>query len=140
MNRHSNRRSGGFTLIEVLLVLVILVVLFTMAVVSYGPIRKKVQKSAARTQIGLFDEAARTYEATVGENPPNLLALRARPADVPEDKWAGPYLTKDIPPDPWGKQYSYQPQGQHNPDSFNVWTTAPDGEQLGNWTQQGATN
>jgi general secretion pathway protein G len=138
MNRHSKRRSGGFTLIEVLLVLVILVVLFSLAVVSYGPIRKKMQKDSARTQVGLLNTAARTYEASVGELPPNLDALRAQPADVPQGKWAGPYLDRAIPLDPWYKPYQYQVPGQHNTDSFDVWTVAPDGEQIGNWTVTGA--
>jgi general secretion pathway protein G len=139
MNRHSRRRSGGFTLIEVLLVLVILVVLFSLAVVSYGPIRKKMQKDSAKTQVGLLATAAKTYEATVGDLPPNLDALRAQPADVPQGKWAGPYLDRAIPPDPWGKPYQYQAPGQHNTDSFDIWTTSPDGEQIGNWTT-GAAN
>lgn len=138
MNRHSHRRSGGFTLIEVLLVLVILVVLFSLAVVSYGPIRKKMQKNAAKTQVGLLTTAAQMYENTVGDVPPNLDALRAQPADVPQGKWTGPYLDRAIPLDPWNKPYQYQAPGQHNPDSFDVWTVAPDGEQIGNWTNQGA--
>jgi general secretion pathway protein G len=135
MNRHSKSRRGGFTLIEVLLVLVILVVLFSMAVVAYGPIRKKMSKDAAKTQIGLFDEAARTYEATVGAYPTNLEALRVQPPDVPPGKWAGPYLTKDIPVDPWNKPYQFKAPGEKNPDGFDVWTVAEDGEMIGNWTQ-----
>jgi general secretion pathway protein G len=138
MIRHSRRRSGGFTLIEVLLVLVILVVLFSLAVVSYGPIRKKMQKDSAKTQVGLLNTAVRTYEASVGDLPPNLDALRAAPADVPAGKWAGPYLDRAIPMDPWNKPYNFQAPGQHNTDAFDVWTVAPDGEQIGNWTQQGA--
>jgi general secretion pathway protein G len=140
MNRRSNPRSGGFTLIEVLLVLVILVVLFSLAVVSYGPIRKKMQKDSAKTQVGLLNTAVRTYEASVGDLPPNLDGLRAQPADVPQGKWAGPYLDRAIPMDPWNKPYQFKAPGDHNTDSFDVWTIAPDGEQIGNWTQQGAAN
>jgi general secretion pathway protein G len=136
MTTPRKRRASGFTLIEVLLVLVILVVLASLAVVSYGPIRKKMQVDAAKSQIGLLDTAIRTYEATVGAYPPNLDALRRAPVDVPPNKWSGPYLNKEVPPDPWEKPYTYNQPGQHNPDSFDVSTVAPDGEEIGNWTPE----
>ncbi len=134
------RRSRGFTLIEVLLVLVILVVLASMAVLAYGPIRKKMLKDSARTQIGLLEHAVEAYENTVQSLPPNLDALVAQPADAPPGKWIGPYLNKGVPMDPWGKPYNYQVPGQHNsPEGFEISTTAPDGEEIGSYTPaQGA--
>jgi len=134
MNTRRKRRASGFTLIEVLLVLVILVVLASLAVVSYGPIRKRMMKDSAKTQIGLLDEAVRTYETTVGTYPSSLDALMNQPAEVPQGKWAGPYLTRAIPMDPWGKPYSYNPNGQHNQGGVDISTTTDEGEEIGNWT------
>jgi general secretion pathway protein G len=134
MYRNRKRPSGGFTLIEVLLVLVILVVLASLAVVAYGPIQKKMRINAARTQIGLFKTALGTYELDVGTYPPNLDALRNPPGDVPPEKYHGPYLDSDIPPDPWGKPYQYSPTSQHNLE-YDVWTVDPNGVEIGNWTR-----
>ncbi len=134
MFRNRKRPSGGFTLIEVLLVLVILVVLASLAVVAYGPIQKKMRINAAKSQIGLFKTALGSYNLDVGSYPPNLDALRNQPGDVPPGKWSGPYLDSDIPLDPWGKQYSYSPQSQHNME-YDIWTIDPNGLEIGNWTK-----
>ncbi len=59
-----------------------------------------------------------------------------RPDIADPTKWNGPYLNKEIPPDPWGMQYQYLCPGNHNVTTYNVWTVSPKtGEQLGNWTQ-----
>ena len=134
------RRKSGFTLIEVLLVLVILVVLASLAVVAYGPIQRRANINAAKSQIGLFATPLQTYQLTVGSFPTTaqgLSALRAPPADLPNpQKWDGPYLGSDVPLDPWGNAYQYVSPGSHNPDSYDVWTTGPDGSELGNWSQE----
>ena len=66
-----------------------------------------------------------------------LQALRTRPADLQDPgKWEGPYLTKDIPLDPWNKPYQYACPGMHNPDRFDVWTVTPENQELGNWTEE----
>ena len=66
-----------------------------------------------------------------------LQALRTRPADLKDpDKWEGPYLTKDIPLDPWNKPYQYACPGKHNSDKFDVWTIGPDNQVIGNWTKE----
>ena len=134
------RRERGFTLIEVLLVLVILVVLASLAVVAYGPIQRKANMNAAKVQVDLFATALDSYQLAVGSYPSTasgLQALRTPPADLPDpSKWDGPYLAKDIPLDPWNKPYEYQSPGQHNRDTFDVWTVTPDGQVLGNWTEE----
>jgi general secretion pathway protein G len=134
------RRQGGFTLIEVLLVLVILVVLASLAVVAYGPIQRRANVNAAKVQVDAFATALNTYQLSLGTYPSSadgLQALRMAPAGLANPmKWDGPYLGKDVPPDPWGNAYQYSCPGAHNPDSFDVWTVAPDGEEIGNWTQE----
>jgi general secretion pathway protein G len=143
MTRSRTRRRGdGFTLIEVLLVLVILVILASFAVVQFTGVRKSANVQAAKTQVGLIKSAITTYEMNVNGYPSSLQALRAKPQDLADPtKWAGPYLDTEIPKDPWGNAYQYACPGQHNPDSFDVWSFGPDGangtpDDIGNWTQE----
>ncbi len=139
--KSSTRRKRGFTLIEVLLVLVILVVLASLAVVAYGPIQRRYKMDAAKTQIGFFKLSLGTYNTMVGTNPSTaagLQALRTPPADLQEGKWDGPYIDRDIPLDPWGHLYQYTCPGSHNPSEFDVWTVAPDGQEIGNWSEEKA--
>lgn len=87
----------------------------------------------ARTEVGILAEAVKKYHDTAGSYPPNLNALLVAPEVLPPVKWAGPYLDRE-PPAPWGGRYRYASPGRHNPDSFDVWTVSPDGQEIGNWT------
>ena len=142
MRARDRRRKDGFTLIEVLLVLVILVILASFAVVQFTGVRRAANVQAARTQVGLIETAVQTYESSVNSYPPNLQALLTQPQDIPDpSKWAGPYLYHAIPPDPWGNSYQYAVPGSHNPNSFDVWSFGPDGangtsDDIGNWEQE----
>ncbi len=140
MKSNPSRRNRGFTLIEVLLVLVILVVLASLAVVAYGPIQRRANINAAKVQIDLFATALDSYQLAIGTYPSTasgLGSLRQAPADLQSpDKWDGPYLTKDIPSDPWNHPYEYCYPGVRNPDRFDVWTTSPDNQVIGNWTDE----
>jgi general secretion pathway protein G len=135
------RRQAGFTLMEVLLVMVILVVLASFAFVALGPIQRQTKLKQAKGQIGMFESPLGMYNMDIGTYPTTaqgLDALRSAPGDLANStKWAGPYLNKDIPLDPWDRPYQYASPGAHNPDSFDVWTVSPyDGQEIGNWIQR----
>lgn len=145
---HSRRRaprgSGGFTLIEVLLVLVILVTLASLAVTAYDGIREKANKDAAKVQIGLFKDQLGLYKLTVRSYPTNdqgLEALRNPPGDLANaDSWAGPYIEGTIPMDPWGNPYQYQFPGKNNANGYDLWSfgqngTDGDEDDVGNWSE-----
>jgi len=142
MMRSRKCRKGGFTLIEVLLVLVILVILASFAVMQFTGVRKAANIDAAKAQVGLIKEAVNIYVATVNSYPTKLQDLRTPPQDLPDpSKWAGPYLDIDVGKDPWNNYYQYACPGQHNPDSFDVWSFGPDGingtpDDIGNWTKE----
>jgi len=142
-HRFPNRRRRGFTLMEVLLVLVILAVLGSMAALSYNAISRRANKKAAESQIGLFETPIEMYQMAVGICPTTaqgLDALRIAPADLPNPaKWDGPYLKKPVPLDPWDNPYQYVSPGVHNLDSYDVWSFGPDGvngteDDIGNWS------
>jgi general secretion pathway protein G len=135
-------RRRGFTLIEVLLVLVILVVLASLAVVAIGPIQRRANINAAKTQIGLLKTPLQSFQLAVGYYPSTaqgLEALRTPPPDLPSlDKWGGPHLESSVPLDPWGNPYRYVCPGARNPDSYDLWSVGPDGidgtdDDIGNW-------
>ncbi len=72
----------------------------------------KSETAAARAQIEALAKALDTFRLDTGHYPSSaqgLAALRERPAG--ETKWNGPYLQKDVPPDPWGKPYVYRTPG-----------------------------
>jgi general secretion pathway protein G len=147
--RASGRRTrgvrSGFTLLEVLLVLVILVTLAGLAVGTYDGIRRGANIKAARAQIGLFESQLALYQMAVTDYPSTdqgLEALRNPPSDLLNpDSWEGPYLDKPVPLDPWGKPYQYQRDGKNNPNKYDLWSFGPDGtdgtaDDIGNWTQE----
>jgi general secretion pathway protein G len=110
---------------EVLLVLVILVILGSMAGIFIRGAQKKARADAARAQIGLFENAIKMFEMHVQSYPATTQGLEAlvQPvADIPG--WAGPYLDKQVPLDPWNNPYQYE---LANPDLYRVWSFGPDG-------------
>jgi general secretion pathway protein G len=136
MARSPNRRRG-FTLVEVLLVLMILVFMASLAVMAYGPIQRQWRVKAAGAQVGLLRSSLDKYELDVGHFPSTLDALQQPPPDLPNPaKWAGPYLDREIPLDPWDHPYQYACPGIHHPQSYDIWSLGPqDGVQgeIGNW-------
>ena len=135
----TRRRSRrGFTLMEVLLVLAILVILGSLVGAGYLKIQQTANKNAARGQIGLLESAVQFYAQGVGTLPSSeqgLTALRVRPPELANSaKWEGPYLEKELPSDPWGNPYQYEvlSQGQDSADmtgpSFRIWSWGPDGQ------------
>ncbi len=139
------RRHRGFTLVEVLLVLVILVIIASLAVTAYGPIQKRAYTNATKTQIGAFETPLEAYRLDINDYPSTqqgLEALRTAPSDIADpDKWAGPYLGKPVPLDPWGSPYQYEYPGTHDETKPDIWSFGPDmingnDDDIGNWVEE----
>lgn len=136
---HRRRQQHGFTLIEVLLVLVILVILGSLAVGMFTNTQRKANIKAAAAQIGGFTTPIGTYYLDTNEYPPDLQSLRTPPASMANPaKWQGPYLSKDVPLDPWGNPYQYAYPGRYRPEEYDIWSLGPDGvdgseDDIGNW-------
>ncbi len=141
----SSRR--GFTLIEIMLVVIIIGILVAMLVPNIAGRSEQARKTAARTDLeSNLSTALDLYKMDVGQYPnteQGLAALIAQPtaSPVPEN-WSGPYLKKKkIPKDPWGHDYVYTAPGQHNPESYDLSSPGPDGVESGdditNWGTEG---
>ncbi len=101
----ANSRSG-FTLIEILLVVVIIGILVGMAIPRLGGRVRQAEEARARGDIQNIGMALRLYELDMGEYPNSLEALTTNPGG--SRRWNGPYLEGGIPRDPWGEEYIYQ--------------------------------
>lgn len=132
-NRHCGRRRTrrgrhGFTLMEVLLVLAILVILGTLVVANFSGIFAASKVKAARAQLSALEQQIDIYQLDVGAYPTTqqgLSALRVAPPDLPDPtKWLGPYAKKDIPPDPWSQPYYYE---LISPTQYRIYSAGPDG-------------
>jgi general secretion pathway protein G len=124
------KNNKGITLIELLVVMVIVAMFAT---VVGGRLFRNVERgrqTVAKQQIAEFESVLDLYRLDVGRYPSTeegLQALRARPAGT--DNWDGPYLRKDVPPDPWGRPYTYRNPGQHG--DFDLLSYGADGQEGG---------
>lgn len=106
-------RSGGFTLLELLVVMVIIGLLAAYVGPRYFAQIGKSERKTAKAQIEAFGKALDTYRLDTGRYPSTeqgMDALVVKPNDEP--KWQGPYLQKEVPLDPWDNQYVYRSPGQ----------------------------
>lgn len=126
----AKRRVGaGFTLLELLVVMVIIGLLAGIVAPQYFEQVGKSNTKVARAQIEALGQALDQYRLDVGQYPSTeqgLQALQAQPTQEP--RWQGPYLRKDVPMDPWGRPYQYRQPGQHgNYDLFSLGSDAQPG-------------
>jgi general secretion pathway protein G len=107
------RRESGFTLIEMMVVMLIIGVLAALVAPSFIKQGQKAQWKAGVAQVELLGTALDTFRLDVGRYPTTqegLAALRQRPFGI--DRWDGPYLKKDVPQDPWNRPYYYRSPGE----------------------------
>ena len=108
------RLNAGFTLLELLVVMVIIGLLAGYVGPRYFAQIGKSETKVARTQIDALEKALEQYRLDIGHYPTTeqgLNYLNARPANEP--RWDGPYLKKNVPKDPWGNPYLYRQPGEH---------------------------
>lgn len=115
-------RPMGFTLVELLVVLVILTLLASLVGPRLLDQLGGAKAKTARVQIAEIEQGLDLYKLDVGRYPSEAEGLRAlveRPANV--SGWKGPYLKKGLPLDPWNNAYQYTPVGRHGgPDIYSL--------------------
>ena len=124
--RQQRRSARGFTLLELLVVLVVLGLLVSIVGPRYFSQLGKSEGKAAQTQIASIVKALDMYRLDVGKYPTTeqgLAALSAAPAN--EARWRGPYLAKTVPADPWGRAYVYKSPGDTG--EFDLQSLGKDG-------------
>lgn len=122
----TRRLRQGFTLLELLVVMVIIGLLAAYVGPKYFAQIGKSETKTAKAQIVGLEKALQQYRLDVGRYPTTeqgLTALMAKPANV--NKWAGPYLEKSLPMDPWGRPYIFVSPGEHG--DFDISSTGRDG-------------
>lgn len=116
MNLHIYKKLNnkkGFTLVELLVVMVIIGLLAALVGPRLFPKLGKGKQAAAKAQIELLGQALDQYRLDTGSYPTTEQGLNALVTNPGVEKWEGPYLKKGLPVDPWGKPYVYQYPGSH---------------------------
>jgi len=143
-------RRDGFTLIEIMAVVLIMGLL--VSIVGYNVFQQvdKARVQTARANISQLESALELYRMDNARYPTTdqgLEALIRKPTGTPEPRNYPPegYLRRSSQlTDPWGSPYQYESPGQHNPHSFDLWSYGADGEpggtgadrDVGNWVEE----
>ena len=116
-------KNRGFTMIELLIVIVILGLLASLVAPKFFSQLSTAERGIASAQMNAFETALDTYRLDLGAYPENLAQLRA--SEKP--RWDGPYLPKEVPMDPWGNPYVYKTPGE-NGNPFSIMSFGADGQ------------
>ncbi|MGV1100709.1 type II secretion system major pseudopilin GspG [Thiovibrio sp. JS02] len=120
------KKQGGFSLMELLIVMVILGLIASLVGPKLFGKLGKAQQKAAKTQIEMLMTALDAFRLDVGRYPNQQEGLAALVTNPGIEKWEGPYLKKAVPNDPWGNPYSYRIPGEHG--ELDIYTYGQDNQ------------
>jgi general secretion pathway protein G len=126
---------GGFTLVEILVVIIVIAVLATLVAPNVFRHVGRAKDSTARAQMEMIASALEAYRLDNDAYPTTeqglrALVKRAESAPAPRD-WRGPYLKRDVPADPWGAPYVYRSPARDDPNGYDLLTLGRDGREGG---------
>jgi general secretion pathway protein G len=136
------KRSAGFTLLEIMVVVIIIGVLAATIIPQFMGTTHDAKVSAAKADVAQLENALERFNLHMDRYPTmdeGLKVLVESPTGE-DKKWRGPYI-KLLRPDPWGNPYQYRVPGMHHTTSFDVWSRGADGQDggegpnadIGNW-------
>ena len=135
-----NKSKRGFTLTELMLVVVIIGILAAVVIPKIAGNGERARRTAAVADInGGIKSALGQYEVDNGNYPKSLQDLIVAPGNA--KNWHGPYFeSSKLPTDPWGNPYVYYYPGKHNPSGYDLLSVGPDGKEgtdddIGSWMQ-----
>lgn len=137
------RFKKGFTLIEIMVVVIILATLASTVIITMSKKPEEAKVTKAKSDIGTFETVLETFRLEMGRYPTEeegLQALVKEPESEDADRWKGPYIKRVIK-DPWGNPYVYINPGYYNPEGFDLFSYGADGLEggedfdtdIGNW-------
>jgi len=136
----------GFTLIEIMAVVLIIGLLSTLVGLAIFPQIDKARVNTARAQLQMIDAALEAYRMDNANFPTSeqgLVALVRPPPDARNAQPGGYLREQRVPGDPWGHPFQYEMPGQHNTRSYDLWSFGRDGSpggegvdaDIGNWVE-----
>lgn len=137
--RAVNTRSA-FTLVEIMMVVLIIGLLLGFAVNQIGGNLVTARETRVKADIQTLSTQLMAYESVNGFLPSSeqgIQALVQQPSSAPVPRsWR--QLMKEVPTDPWGREYHYTQPGRHNADGYDIFSSGPDGipgnaDDVGNW-------
>jgi general secretion pathway protein G len=122
--RKNSKNRRGFTLTEIMLVLVIISILAGLVVVSTSGMLGSAKKKAAATEVQKLSQFVNQYMLVVGSLPTKLSDLHEKPSNLANANNWDQVSEKPIGPDPWGQEYVFTPSGE----TFEIRSNGPDGQ------------
>jgi len=142
-NKRRRSREAGFTLVEMMVVIVILGLLATVVAINVLPSQDKAMKEKARADVSVLEQALESYRLDMFAFPPTeagLQALVTPPAGAQADRYREGGYIRRLPKDPWGNPYQYRAPGVRG--AIDIFSFGADGREggegkdadIGNWS------
>lgn len=132
--KKKREKEKGFTLLEILIVVAIIGLLASLIIPNIIGRYEKSKEEIAKAQIEMLSTAVEAFKLDMGRYPNSLDEL----INGSDPNWRGPYLAKkQIPKDPWGRDYQYKYPGEHG--NYDLYSLGPDGQlnerSITNWAK-----
>jgi general secretion pathway protein G len=135
--------ESGFTLLELMVVVIIIVLLASAIALEVNNKMGQARHARAVSDVDTLGSALDQFQLNCGRYPTTdegLNALRVKPQSSDLTNWAGPYIKKAVPLDPWNRAYIYVSPGVHNPESYDLSSLGKDGKEGGDGEDADITN